>query len=67
MELKSAKRLFTATADIACKGLVLVDLDHDYQVMKDTELPPPIPNAPTNDPKVVRFFGYRCGCCGFWR
>ncbi|MCY2986036.1 MAG: VCBS repeat-containing protein [Planctomycetota bacterium] len=53
--VESAKKLFTATLDIACKGLVLVDLDHDYQVMKDSELPPPIPNAPTSDPKVVRF------------
>jgi FG-GAP-like repeat len=53
--VKSAKKLFGGTVDIACKGLVLVDLDHDYQVMKDSELPPPIPNAPTSDPKVVRF------------
>lgn len=51
----ATKKLFSTTVDIACKGMVLVDLDHDYQVNKDTELPPPIPNAPTSDPKVVRF------------
>ena len=52
---EASKELFSATVDIACKGLLLVDLDHDYQVPKDTELPQPIPNAPTRDPNVTRF------------
>jgi len=42
---KSSKKLMTALADVTCRGIVLVDLDHDYQVRKDALPPSALPTT----------------------
>ena len=50
-EVKSAKKLLSVTVDITCSGIILVDLDHDYQVRKDALPPSALPT--TADPDAA--------------
>ncbi len=60
---KSSKRLLTANTDVTCKGIILVDLDHDYQVRKDalppsalpTTSPPDAEGSKPPDPLLAKF------------
>ena len=47
--VKSAKKLLSATMDINCSGIILVDLDHDYQVRKDALPPSALPTTAAPD------------------
>ncbi len=65
--VKSTTKLLSADIGIDCIGIVLVDLDHDYQIRKDSLPPPALPPAlPTSaapdvavsqsvDPMVAKF------------
>lgn len=47
--LKLAKKMLSATLDINCSGIVLVDFDHDYQVRKDALPPSALPTTAAPD------------------
>ncbi len=47
--VKPTTKLLTADIGIACTGIVLVDLDHDYQVRKDSLPPPALPTTAAPD------------------
>lgn len=47
--IKSAKKLLSATMDINCSQIILVDLDHDYQVRKDALPPSALPTTAAPD------------------
>ena len=49
---KPSKKLLTATSSINCSGIVLVDLDHDYQFRKDALPPAALPTTAAPDVAV---------------